>query len=273
MTDPAPTTAPPNIRSAADLLAAGRPTTAPSPADNRPTVMIRYSDLSSPPPEPAGGHNSSGDERAPRPRRTALTWVAISGALLVALGGIVAGAWWLGQNGSDGAGTAQSSGADDGEPGATEPSLGDRLPALPGVAGAHDSTLAVAKGVELGLYPEHSAEILTDHGVAEVIHRASTDDDANYFLLVIPTPDERKAESLADELSSLTTDAGFDRLDDVPGGLTGQLDGRTVRGTWYASGEVAVNLWVSVGEPVRQERLRSLTDDAVGRLHDVLPPG
>ncbi|TLW93440.1 hypothetical protein FFT09_08575 [Saccharomonospora piscinae] len=277
---PAQPPAPADDRSgtpASALLSTTRRTTAPSPADERPTVMLRLPDYSAAPPASGvdSGHPGPTEPGRDGPRRTGLTWVAISGAVLVALGAVVGGAWWLGQDRTEPPPAAAASppgqsaeaGGDD-----EQPALADRIPALPGTPGANDSTVAVDKGVELNLYPEHSATILAEHGVTEVVHRSSTDGATSYFLLVVPTPDERQAASLADELGSLMVGAGFAELDGVRGGLTGTLDDREVRGAWYASGAAAVNLWVSHGGAGDGERLATLTERAVGTLQEALPP-
>jgi hypothetical protein len=264
----------PSTPSAAALLSTTRPTTAPSPADERPTELLRRIDFSTPPPGVPTADDESTDQRG---RRTGLTWVAISGAVFLALGAVIGGAWWLGQDRSepppsgDGGSHIAAPGSTDDAP-ADEPALEDRVPALPGVPSPNDSTLAVDKGVELGLYPEQSAAILTDHGVNEVVHRASTDGDANYFLLVIPTPDAEQASSLASELRAMTVTAGFTDVEDIDGGLTGELGDRTLRGTWYASDSVAVNLWVSQPTPADDIELAAITTEVVEPLQEAFPP-
>ncbi|WP_019807594.1 (d)CMP kinase [Saccharomonospora halophila] len=163
--------------------------------------------------------------------------------------------------------------ADDGGRSATpEPALADRLPLLPGEPGTDDSTLSVDTGVELGLYPRRSADILDGHGVREVVHRSSTDGEYGYFLLAIPTPGRDDATAVVDRMRELTLSAGFAPASGTPGTLTGPLDGRRVLGTWYASGEVAVNLWVSAPDPADRGELARRTRDALAALHGVLAP-
>ncbi len=258
----------------AALLSTTRPTTAPSPADQRPTELIRRPDFSAPPPVPSAAPTQAHTESSADSRRSGLTWVAISGAVFVALGAVIGGAWWLGQDRSapPPAAAGNAAPAEDAAAGAHRPTLEDRIPALPGRPSTNDSTLAVDKGVELGLYPEHSARILADHGVNEVIHRSSTDGDTGYFLLVIPTPDAERAASLTDELSGLTVGAGFTSVEGLEGGLTGVIGDQRLRGTWYVSDNVAVNLWVSQRVPADTERLASLTEEAVATLTRALPP-
>ncbi|MGW9476998.1 hypothetical protein ACWGRK_02405 [Saccharomonospora azurea] len=266
---------------AASLLSTTRPTTAPSPADERPTELLRRIDFSTPPPTAPGSDDDNDNDGGERGRRTGLTWVAISGAVFLALGAVIGGAWWLGQDRSEAppasvdSGTgAPGSGAADGDTaqGGDRPALEDRVPVLPGTPSPNDSTLAVDKGVELSLYPEHSAQILTDHGVNEVVHRASTDGDTGYFLLVIPTPDAERATSLTTALSELVVNAGFTTVEDVEGGLTGQIGDRTLRGTWYTSDTVVVNLWVSQPTPADEAQLATLTTETVEALQAEFPP-
>ncbi|MEY7970929.1 hypothetical protein AB8O38_02880 [Saccharomonospora xinjiangensis] len=90
-----PQPSPPEVTTgAAALLATTRRTTAPSPADERPTELLRLPDL---PRDPSTTEASQDDG----PRRTGLTWVAISGAVFLALGAVIGGAWWLGQDRSE----------------------------------------------------------------------------------------------------------------------------------------------------------------------------
>lgn len=270
------------------LVTTGRRTTAPSPADVSETRVLPVVDpgaapfpsapVAAPPPGPFP--SEAGDRSGP-------TWIAISLAVLLALGAVIGGAWWLGQGRStaptivagETAGvpptpTEADDGDGDGGGRSTtpEPALADRLPLLPGEPGGDDSTLSVDTGVELGLYPPRSADILRGHGVREVVHRSSTDGKHGYFLLAIPTPGPGEATAVVARMRELTLGAGFEPVPGPPGTLTGPLDGRRVRGTWYASGEVAVNLWVSAPDPADRGELGRRTRDTLTALHAVLPP-
>ncbi len=289
--EPEPTPEPGPTSRAKALLHTDRRTTAPSPADASETRVLRVVDPGAAPfPSAPVAAPPTGSFPSEAPDRSGPTWVAISLAVLLALGAVIGGAWWLGQGRSTAptivagetagvpttsTGTGDDDGDGDGDGGRSttpEPALADRLPLLPGEPGEDDSTMSVDTGVELGLYPRRSADILSGHGVREVVHRSATDGEHGYFLLAIPTPGPGEATAVVERMRELTLGAGFEPAPGPPGTLTGPLDGRRVRGTWYASGEVAVNLWVSAPDPADADELGRRTRDALAALHAVLPP-
>jgi flagellar basal body-associated protein FliL len=250
---------------AAALLSGAKPTTAPSPADERPTELIRYPDL--PPPSSEENRSDTGEEG---PRRPALTWVAISGAVLVALGAVIGGAWWLGQDSSD---PAPVSTTPSGEvtPTDSEVALADKLPTLPGEQSPNNSTMSVDRGAELGLYPEQTANFFTEHGVTEVIVRGSLDGSTGYLLLVLRTGEPAQAQHVAEHLYQVTLPEKSTESEGPPRIASGFFEQKWVHGAWYASNEYAVALVVtepSNGEPgTLSEKLQRIVEP----LQEVLP--
>ncbi|TKG73405.1 hypothetical protein [Prauserella endophytica] len=247
----------------ASLLSNGRPTTAPSPADTELTMpMSRLQAqplIASPPP--------------PENRGRRRTWLYISLGVFLALAAVIGGAWWLGGIGGPG-GSAQGDTAPSSSPAPpAEVALEDRLPVLPGEQNTDNSTMSIAKGVELGLYPESSGKIFTDAGAKEIVYRASTDGDTAYFMLVIPLENAAAANTVVNDMRELMLGAGFSD-ETAQDTMSGELGERTLNGTWYASGDTAVNLWVS--QPTADtsaERLSELASKAVADLRAALPLG
>ncbi|WP_298181315.1 hypothetical protein [Saccharomonospora sp.] len=261
---------------AAALLSGDTPTTAPSPADERPTELIRYPDFSHlPPPEgdrpPVTGNDS--------PRRPGLTWVAVSGAVLLALGAVIGGAWWLGQDSSTPAPSAVAS-PDDGMPGKTgaderteEAALADRLPSLPGEQSPNNSTMSVERGMEIGLYPAKTAEFFTEHGVTEVIVRGSLDGSTGYQLLVLRTEEPAQAQAVAEYLYQVTLSEKQSQSEGPLYMASGPFGEKQVSGAWYASGEYTVAMVITEPADGDNAELTDRLQHMVDSLQEVLPVG
>ncbi len=260
---PSPRPAPVN---AAALLSTTRPTTAPSPADERPTELIHFSHFSQPPPSNDPPVPSESD----RPRRAGLTWVAISGAVFLALGAVIGGVWWLGQDRSEPPPPAAGASADAGVT-PTGAQLADRLPTLPGEQSPNNSTMSVGRGAELGLYSEEAAEFLTTHGVTEVIARGSLNGSTDYLLLVLRTGSPAQAQEVTEYLYRVTLPEKVGHSEGPPRTASGVAGQRQVNGAWYASGENAVVLMVTQPTGGDQEVLADRLRRTLDSLKELLP--
>ncbi|MEY7970928.1 hypothetical protein AB8O38_02875 [Saccharomonospora xinjiangensis] len=131
--------------------------------------------------------------------------------------------------------------------------------------------MSVARGEELGLYPERVAEYFTSHGVTEVIVRGSVDDSTGYLLLVLHAESPAEAGNIADHLYRTTlakkTDHGEGPIR-MASGTFGKTD---VNGAWYASGEYAVALVVTQPHDKSDGTLAERLQRTVNSLREVLP--
>lgn len=288
---PAPQAKPEQSRSAA-LLATDRPTTAPSPLDERATESMRYPQVQNArttisPPAPPGGlpglvppvpHHAGtlppvtgvAEERHPGGRPT---WLFLALGVLIVLALIVGGVWWFGSRGTSVAtAPAAPSPATSSAAPTTQP-VDQRLPALPGVADPNNSTVSVDKGVELGLYPAQAAEVYKQNGVSEVVYRGASQSDEQYFLLVIHAADAKKAGVVADYMRSGALSSGFKPLAADTTVASGTQSGRVMNGTWYSSGDEAVVLWVSQpAATAKAPTLKQHLDQVRAAVAAVLPP-
>ncbi|WAL65509.1 hypothetical protein ORV05_32250 [Amycolatopsis cynarae] len=284
--------------SAARLLASDVPTTAPSPADERATESMRYPSLDdtptvitnparpgmplpglTPAPRPQG-HVPPLPTATIRPSRRRPTWLFISLGLFLVLAMIVAATWFLGargtsQNSQNPANTSVPVTSTAGTPTPAVP-LENRMPTLPGTQDVNNSTVSVAKGVELGLYPAQAADTFTRNGVQQVVYRGSSQGDDNYFVLAIQAGDPAKAKAIVDYMYNGALTGGFTAVTSAPStapvanGIKGT---RAMRGTWYASGDTAVVVWVSQPRGLAASRLSQHLDSTVTALRQVLPAG
>ncbi|SFP88829.1 hypothetical protein SAMN05421810_103753 [Amycolatopsis arida] len=281
---PQPTQEPPPVEStSAALLASGRPTTAPSPADDRPTEILRYPRPFPPPaaarpplgPPPPGFHHPAGPRPYPAPggppspqNRTKPTWLFLALGVLLVLALVVGATWWLsnGTNAPDGGGPGEAQAA-----APKRPDLESRLPALPGAADANSSIMSVEKGAELDLYPIQAVPVFQQHGATEVAYRGAHDsEDHGYFVLAMPTSSPADARQVVDYLFRGALSGGFTAEADGAT-VTGTKRDRRMRGTWYASGAVAVTIWVSQPSTEDETVLRERFDNTVTALRNALP--
>ncbi|PXY31781.1 hypothetical protein BAY60_05400 [Prauserella muralis] len=273
------------------LLASDRQTTAPSPADERPTDSMPYPDRTSARPaeltmpitrvgarpEPFAGPPPPGapHREPPANRGAARTWLLIALAVLVALAAVIGGAWWLGRGGSDpGGGQA----VQDTTARTAEPALEDRLPRLPGKPNPNSSTMSVDKGLELGLYSAEDAEAMRRGGAREVVYRSSSDGahlTDGYTVIALPTPSAAQAEALAGELNRSITARGFTRvpLDGEQGLVALNRTDSTGRVSvvWYASGDTTVGIGVSQAADGDENQLRERLVRTIDSVSAVLP--
>ncbi|AXB45974.1 hypothetical protein [Amycolatopsis albispora] len=292
---------PPN---AAALLAGDRPTTAPSPADQRATESMAVpprglsrgrSVLSpvaahqptrpyateaqrswtDPPPPP----DYAQDDHSPR--RTGSTWLFLALGVLLA-GGLLAGGVWLLSKDEPAASTAApppSAPAQSSEqlppPPANLP-LEQRLPELPGTQNANNSTMPVDRGTELKLYAPETANMFKQNGASEVVYRSSSDGTDGYLVMVVPAGSPEGAKNIADELRKAAADTGFTQLNlGMPPGKSALAGSNTVgrmNATWYTSDNLAVAVWVSQGFDKQQFALGERLKGTLAKVEAALPP-
>ncbi|WP_284743329.1 hypothetical protein [Amycolatopsis sp. RTGN1] len=265
--------------------------TAPSPADIVPTRYLRIDGPAAhepgsrfppitpprgethlPPPrdagseEPPGKHRFGGDGSS-----SWRAWPFIALGVLVVLGMIIGGTMWLGQ--------------DDPKPddplttfvpqppaAAAQPQLEDQVPPLPGKQYPESSTMSLAKGLDLNLYPKESAQVFSQHGVTQFVYRGSATGDTGYIAFALPTRSADDAKAVIDYLRAAADAGGFVPVAADPKAVTGRSGDRRMDGTWYTSGKVALVLWAS--QPFAQDKneLKTSLDNALAVFQKALPP-
>ncbi|MEU3272095.1 hypothetical protein ABZ639_14720 [Saccharomonospora sp. NPDC006951] len=299
---------PPDPNDPTLLLTTTRPTTAPSPADYRPTDSMPHPPPYRPHPAPRATANGTaqqpveltvpitrvptGPPAGPPPRQAPPlpdwaeppasrgktgAWLLISLGVLVALGAVIGGAWWLGTAG-DKATHGSAMPAAPAGPDGSEVALADKLPVLPGEPNPANSTMTVDKGADLGLYSPADAQAMRDSGAKEVIYRASAEGEGltdGYTVIVIPTDDSGAATSLTDQLSRTVTEGGFtaEPLADREGfvALSRTDSSGRVSVVWYVSGNVTVGVGVSQAPSADENALRQRLLDTLTSVTAVLP--
>lgn len=219
------------------------------------------------------------DFSAPTKKRKG-TWIVVPLVILLVLGGVIGGAWWLGTSGDGTASPAPTSGAladpDGGGDGdGDEDSLSDRLPELPGDPSPDNSTMSVDRALDLGFITDVDAESMRKFGVADLVYRASSQGKQGYSLLVARSPSEQKAVGLQRAMNTTLVKEGFrnGRLRDDPRfiSFTGeQSDGR-VSIVWYASGNKTVGIGVSQPTGGDERKLTRRLEKTLTLLQDALP--
>ncbi|EME59949.1 hypothetical protein [Amycolatopsis decaplanina] len=270
-------------------------TTAPSPADINPTVYLRaepppVKDRPStremnrplPPlaPEPGPRHHAPAEDYAVVGERKP-TWLFIGAGVLVVLALIIGGTLWLGSSRSSNVAEQPPAPsvaqppeglAPSGRPGSAQTPLEDRLPALPGTPSKDNSTMSVAKGVELNLYSKAAGDYLASKNVTSVTYKGSNEGTNSYLVLVIPANDAKDAAAIVKYFRENSINAGLreqrvgDRLALVGANKNGQLSG-----IGYVSGTMAVTTWVSQplgGDP---QALDTRLEQTLTSLDTVLP--
>lgn len=272
-------------------------TTAPSPADINPTVYLRAEPppqlKNKPPapqlnrplppltPEPGPRHSAPAEDYAVVGKRKP-TWLFIGAGVLVVLALIIGGTLWLGSSQENVAGPPAPSVAQppnglsglepSGQPDSAQTPMEDRLPALPGTPSKDNSTMSVAKGVELNLYSKAAGDYLASKGVTSVTYKGSNEGTNGYLVLVIPAKDAKDAASIVKYFRENSINAGLreqrigDRLALVGANKNGQLSGMG-----YVSGTMAVTTWVSQPLGGDSKALDARLEQTLTSLDTVLP--
>ncbi|MDX3194936.1 hypothetical protein PV458_41615 [Streptomyces sp. MN03-5084-2B] len=286
-----PAPAPPWQRTGTGVPAvADHLTTAPSPADINPTRYLRVEgplpdrpQLSRFPPTHPRGEQAQTGPAAPPPvepgkhrwaesadggRRRPVRLFLVLGVLLVLAmlaGGIV---WLRSDSGSDQA--APSNPPSSASDGVRTPPLDERVPQMPGKQNPNNSTMSVAKGRELGLYPASTADLLNANGASKVIYRGAADGDVSYLVLVVPTSSPGNAQAVVEKLYQDALAGGFRSVQSSLRTVSGKDRTTFLNTTWYGSGSNVVS--IGIAEPDRgQAGLSSELDKAVNALETVLP--
>jgi hypothetical protein len=283
-----------------------RRTTAPSPADERPTdflpypkpnpprretsTVVRPAVLPPPPPprpepvfvartpEPARPLDLDSYEPPEDRQRPVWLFVALGVVLVAAL--IAGGMWALSSRNKGDVVAAPPS------PSSSAPSTSSQaasapkpvdIPALPKLPGtqnpANTTSLTVAKGLELGLYSQADADTFTRNGVTQLAFNGSAEGPRGYLVLVVPTSGPPAAKTLVDYLYKNAIDTGFTPVKSDQQAAAGS-DGKTRwDATWYTSGDKVVS--VGLSQPMAADKfiLKTRHDQTVKALLKVLPPG
>ncbi|WP_370969906.1 hypothetical protein [Amycolatopsis sp. cg9] len=266
-------------------------TTAPSPADITPTRYLRVDGPAEqgpgsrfPPITPPGGESrppqlepdgSAGKHRwdtdggsSGRP-----TWPFIALGVLVVVGMVVGATMWLGND--DPAPSALSSftpAVTQPPAAATQPQLEDQVPPLPGMQHPESSTMSLARGLDLKLYPKEAAQVFSQHGVTQLVYRASSAGDTGFLGYAIPAENAEGAKAIVDYLRDAAAAGGFTPIAADPASVTGRNDDQRLDGTWYTSGKVAIVLWASQPFEKDKNELKTSLDNAVAVFKKALPP-
>ncbi len=266
-------------------------TTAPSPADITPTRYLRVDGPAEqgpgsrfPPITPPGGESrppqlepegspgkhrwDTDGESSGRP-----TWPFIALGVLVVLGMVVGATLWLGKD--DPAPNALSSftpSVTQPPAAATQPQLEDQVPPLPGMQHPESSTMSLARGLDLKLYPKEAAQVFSQHGVTQLVYRASSAGDTGFLGYAIPAENAEGAKAIVDYLREAAAAGGFAPVAGDPAAVTGRNDDQRLDGTWYTSGKVAIVLWASQPFDKDKNELKTSLDNAVAVFKKALPP-
>jgi hypothetical protein len=252
----------------AALLASEVPTSAPSPADERPTESMRYPSMAEAPTVitravraeetpsliPSLPRHSSGVVRQPsvpvwsRPRGRGPTWLFLSLGVLVVLALIIGATFLFGLSNTNTA-TSPTSGSTVVNP---QLDVEGKLPELPGTPNPNNSTMSVDKAAQMQIISAADVAKVRASGAQEVVYRASADKvqpDAGYMMVAIPTASAEDATKLVKGLRETLINAGF-RADplgraDADTAYTGSNSTGRVTALWYASGPVVVGIGVS----------------------------
>lgn len=288
---------PPSAPSAsAALLASDRPTTAPSPADERPTERMPYPRITeaptivtmavgplpglTPPPGRAPGVPPLPTVAVRKPRRKP-TWLFVTLGVALVLAMIIGATYFLNaREGTTTTATSSSSAPVAVAPGDALGMAEAKVPTLPGAANPNNATMPIDKAVELQVITQAAGDLMKTSGATQLIFRGSND-PANSpngdLLLVVPASSTAAAAQLATGLREEMTNNGFTMspLGQAESDLafTGSSPGGRVMALWYTSGTLAIGLGVSeplTGDPTR---LRTRLEEVRTQVTSALPTG
>ncbi|MEV5296583.1 hypothetical protein [Amycolatopsis methanolica] len=277
----------------AQLLATKKPTSAPSPADERATDSMRFPSIEdaptvvtnpvppparplpsmTPPPPLHGPGQQLPFDAAPvlqAPPKRKPTWLFITLGVVVVFAMVAAGVWFLRGNNA----TTTTAGPTTSAVSSPE-AVEARLPTLPGTPSTNNGTLTVEQGIDLKLYSREEGQLFKDNGAGQVIFRGSSQGPQGYLVLVVPASSPAAAASITRGLYEHSLTAG---LQTVPSGstdakaVTGSNSAGQMSGTWYTSGSYAVAIWVSQGLDGDPNSLTERLAQTKTSLATALPP-
>lgn len=292
---PEPPAAPP--RRSAALLATDRPTSAPSPADERPTDSIRYPTIHEAPtvitravgvgtlpgltpPSPPRQQVPALPTRPARPTGKRPTWLFLSLGVFLVLAMIIGISWFFGARDTNTTTGTASTPVQTMNPAEAGEIAEAKLPTLPGAANPNNSTMSVDKALQLQLVTEADADAMRAAGAQEVIYRASSDPATSpngTMLLVVPASSAADASKLVTALRKNLLGAGFIVTPLGPANAdmmyTGSNPGGRVSALWYSSGSLAIGMGVS--EPVtgNATQLRARLEQIRTQVTGTFPAG
>ncbi|HVV13491.1 hypothetical protein [Amycolatopsis sp.] len=293
---PAPEPQPePAMSPSESLLHTDRPTSAPSPADYRPTDSMPYPPiheaptvitpvvrtgplpgLTPPPVQPPAV--PSLPTRPMRPARRRYTWLFVTLGVLVVLAMILGATYFLGARGDNTA--AQPSSSPTVAPQDAAGAAEARLPTLPGAANPNNSTMSLDKAVQLQLVSQNDAALMKAGGADELVYRASSDPAGSpngNMVLAVPARSAAEAAKLVATLRKNLTGNGF-----VPEPLgpteaevayTGSNATGRVSALWYTSGSLAIGIGVSQPSSSDPAQLRTRLEQIRTQVTGALPVG
>ncbi|GAA1967325.1 hypothetical protein [Amycolatopsis minnesotensis] len=284
--DPAPS-------HAQSLLSTDRPTTAPSPADVRPTESMPYPRKHEEPtvihpavrppappkpsraqaasPAPTAANPFPMDDPAPSRRaRTKPTWAFLAAGVLVVLALIIGGTMWLSSSPDEQPQSAPPPPPASGQDQAAA-SLENRLPPLPGIASEANSTMTLDKGLQLKLFDQAALDAMKANGAREVVYRGSSDQAEGYMVLVVPTASAAGATNLVKALTAQASSVGFQKSPANAEALSRESDSGRVTASWYRSGDNVVGIGVSQTPQGDQSALAGKFGGVEKALTGVLP--
>jgi len=270
-------------------------TTAPSPADITPTRYLRvdgppeqgpgsrFPPITPPggesrpaqpphePEEPSGKHRWATDGEASG--RGGKTWPFLVLGVLVVVGMVAGATMWLGNDDDKPSALSTFTPVVSQPPAAAaQPQLEDQVPPLPGLQHAESSAMSLARGLDLKLYPREAAQVFSQHGVTQLVYRASSAGDTGFLGYAIPAENEEGAKAIIEYLREAAAAGGFVPVPADPGMVTGRNGDLRMDGTWYTSGKVAIVLWASQPFAKDKNQLKTSLDNAVAVFKKALPP-
>lgn len=283
----------PTPNASAALLASDRPTSAPSPADERPTDSMRYPSFEDAPTvitravRPGGplptltpqypAAPPGGPTVPMRRARRGPTWVFLTFGVLIVLVLVVGASWYFGVHNNNPTATSPTAPVN---PTDAVSVAEAKLPTLPGAASPNNSTMSIDKAVQLQLISQADAGVMEAGGAQEIVVRASAD-PANTpngnMLLAVPASSAVEASKLVATLRKNLTDNGFTPLPLGPANadlaFSGSNPGGRVSALWYTTGPLAIGIGVSQPLNGNPAQLRSRLEQIHAQVTGALPAG
>ncbi|WP_199730299.1 flagellar basal body-associated FliL family protein [Amycolatopsis panacis] len=243
-------------------------TTAPSPADVKPTDKF----------DAVGGQPELRRlwEEDPRSKKARPSWLFLSVGVLVVLALIVGGIWYFGSK-SDSPDAADHVSPPP-VPSSNQPAaLEDKLPKLPGTPSQDNSTMALAKAVQVKAVSQADADLMRASGADELVYHSYAGDPGGTLLIAVPSASPAQAAQLVKGLRQNLVTGGFDSSPLGPAATdlvyTGSSPAGKVTAYWYTSGSVAVGVGVSAPLDRDPAALRSRIEQIRAQVAATLPAG